>query len=68
VILVVLLLLLLLLLLRLTIANQVSEVQKLTHIINEADAERSRMKKVGGGWVLGGAVKVCNGRCRSTTK
>jgi hypothetical protein len=24
---------------------QVSEVQKLTHIINEADAERSRMKK-----------------------
>ena len=29
-----------------TIASQVSEVQKLTHIINEADAERSRMKKV----------------------
>ncbi len=28
-----------------TIASQVSEVQKLTHIINEADAERSRMKK-----------------------
>jgi seryl-tRNA synthetase len=28
-----------------TISSQVSEVQKLTHIINEADAERSRMKK-----------------------
>jgi chromosome segregation ATPase len=28
-----------------TISSQMSEVQKLTHIINEADAERSRMKK-----------------------
>ncbi len=42
-----------------TIASQVSEVQKLTHIINEADAERSRMKKVAlaACWT----VRFCNG-------
>ncbi len=55
-----------------TIASQVSEVQKLTHIINEADAERSRMKKEYGRTLLfellfGVVLMARKGTIRSST-
>ncbi len=48
-----------------TISSQVSEVQKLTHIINEADAERSRMKKE---YVAPFIQCICVTFCACTTK